>query len=77
MSLESKYGEGRVAGGITAVEQHAVHIEAYEHICRAALTLGGPIRAPALLLDPKQLDALFTEKQLDVLIIRPLKRATD
>lgn len=50
---------------------HSTRIEAYEHICKAALAVGGPVRPPAALLDPKQLSALFTQRQLDTLVARP------
>lgn len=71
MPLESKYAAPADAASL---ETHAARVEAYEHICRAALAASGPVRAPAFALDSAQLDSLFTARQLDVLVVRPLKR---
>lgn len=60
MSLDSKYPMGSA--------QHAhpsERLEAYEHTCRA---VAEKTVAPANTLDPKQREALFTEKQFAVLV---------
>ena len=68
MPLESKHDPPEPP---LAADSAAARLEAYEHICRAAL----PARAPAFLLDAEQLGALFAPGQLEVLVVRPLWRA--
>jgi hypothetical protein len=74
MPLESKHDRRDVPTDIGA---YGPRIEAYEHVCRAALAAGGPMCTPALLLDPGQLDALFTKQQLEVLGVRRPAAAGD
>jgi len=60
MSLDSKYDTRPETPSVPAER-----IEAYEHTCHSIV---GKIEMPAFLLDAKQRAALFTEKQLEVLV---------
>ena len=61
MSLDSKYDTQPTRPPARPAER----LEAYEHTCRA---IAGQTSAPTALLDAKQRDALFTEKQVEALM---------
>lgn len=53
-------------------DKAATQLEAYERVTRAVHTRS--LRAPAFWLSEEQLSALFAPRQLDSLVVRPLRR---
>lgn len=78
MSLESKYGplSALELSADAAVAQATARIAAYERMVRVtAAGLGEPLHAPAFHLSSQQLAGLFVPRALEVLILKPLRRA--